>query len=227
MGLLKDVIDLFGGFRFCHMDLFQVDGMRLLLGACAKTLESVVLDPTDPRGERLSPTNTQIPANDSTAKNFLSDFDLSRNESLRTLKLPASSLDRGVTNGLDIITFFKRVLPTITSSAFFEVVVIYGDRDFRGVRTWSSDRSPFYEELSQAARAEEFALHRRKFDILREVNVMRAFQLVLCASVWGCVGKYPVQMLKEAVAGEKAKGGFCGCFSPLVVYDPRGTRDGF
>jgi len=50
---LKDMIDLFGEFRFRHMDLFQVDGMRLLLGACGKTLESVAFDPTDPRGEQL------------------------------------------------------------------------------------------------------------------------------------------------------------------------------
>ena len=51
VGLLKDTMQLFGGLRFRHMDLFQVDGTRLLLGACAQTLESVVLDPTDPRSE--------------------------------------------------------------------------------------------------------------------------------------------------------------------------------
>ena len=35
--LLKDMIDLFGGLRFRWMDLFDVDGMPLLLNACAKT----------------------------------------------------------------------------------------------------------------------------------------------------------------------------------------------
>jgi hypothetical protein len=54
VGLLKDMIDLFGGIRFRHMNLFNVDGMRLLLDACAKTLETVMLYPTDPRGEQLS-----------------------------------------------------------------------------------------------------------------------------------------------------------------------------
>jgi len=52
-GILKDMIDLFGGFRLRHVDLFAVRGVRLLLDGCAKTLESVVLHPSDPLGERL------------------------------------------------------------------------------------------------------------------------------------------------------------------------------
>jgi len=51
VGLLKDMIDLFGGIQFRYMYLFNVEGMPLLLDACAKTLEMVVLDPADPRGE--------------------------------------------------------------------------------------------------------------------------------------------------------------------------------
>ena len=49
--LLKDMIDLFGGFRFRRMLLYNVDGMPLLLDACAKTLETLMLYPSDPRGE--------------------------------------------------------------------------------------------------------------------------------------------------------------------------------
>ena len=52
VGLLKDMIDLFGGIRFYGMNLFDVDGMQLLLGACAKTLKAIVLYPADPRGEQ-------------------------------------------------------------------------------------------------------------------------------------------------------------------------------
>ena len=52
--LLKDMIDLFGGIRFRHMDLCNVDGMRLLLDACANALETLRLYPTDPRGEGFS-----------------------------------------------------------------------------------------------------------------------------------------------------------------------------
>jgi len=49
--LLKDMIDLFGGIRFRYMYLYNVDGMRLLLDACAKTLETFELNPADPRSE--------------------------------------------------------------------------------------------------------------------------------------------------------------------------------
>ena len=48
--LLEDMIDLFGGIRFRYMDLFNVKGTRLLLGACAETLETLRLCPTDPHG---------------------------------------------------------------------------------------------------------------------------------------------------------------------------------
>ena len=51
VGLLKGMIDLFRGIRFYRMRLFDVDGMRLLFDAGAETLEDLVLDPTDPRGE--------------------------------------------------------------------------------------------------------------------------------------------------------------------------------
>jgi len=49
-GLLGDMVDLFGGIRFRHMDLFNVKETRLLLGACAETLETLRLCPTDPHG---------------------------------------------------------------------------------------------------------------------------------------------------------------------------------
>ena len=53
--LLEDMIKLFGGLGFHYMDLFDVDGMRLLLGTCAKTLETLRLYPgPDPRGKQLS-----------------------------------------------------------------------------------------------------------------------------------------------------------------------------
>ena len=54
VGLLKVMITLFGGIRFRYMDLFNVYGMRLLLHACAKTLETFRLYPSDPRGEGVS-----------------------------------------------------------------------------------------------------------------------------------------------------------------------------
>jgi len=49
-GLLKDMIDLFGGIRFRYMRLLNVDGMRLLLDGCAETLEVLRLYLKDPHG---------------------------------------------------------------------------------------------------------------------------------------------------------------------------------
>jgi hypothetical protein len=39
----KTMIDVFGGIRSRHMDLYWVDEMSLLLGACAGRLETLRL----------------------------------------------------------------------------------------------------------------------------------------------------------------------------------------
>ena len=59
-----------------------------------------------------------------------------------------------------------------------------------------------------------------RFDELREAHKVRAFRLVLCVYVWGCVGgSYLVRMLEEAVAEEKAERGFDDFSSdPSVTY---------
>jgi len=49
--LMEDMIALFGGLRFRYMDLFRVDCVWLLLDACAETLETLRLYPTDAYGE--------------------------------------------------------------------------------------------------------------------------------------------------------------------------------
>ena len=49
--LLKDLITLFGGLRFRHMDLYGVSFVRVLLDACTRTLETLRLYPTDPCSE--------------------------------------------------------------------------------------------------------------------------------------------------------------------------------
>jgi len=45
---VEDMIALFGGLHFRYMDLFGVKCARLLLAACAETLEVLRLYPTDP-----------------------------------------------------------------------------------------------------------------------------------------------------------------------------------
>ena len=46
-GLLKDMIVAFGGMRFTSMDLLVVQGMQLLVEACAGTLETLRICPDD------------------------------------------------------------------------------------------------------------------------------------------------------------------------------------
>jgi len=71
------------------MSLSNVDGMPLLLGACANTLETLLLYPNDPRGERVSLNWMQSLADIFTVRSSLQSFDLSRNKSLRVLQVPA------------------------------------------------------------------------------------------------------------------------------------------
>ena len=49
--LVKDMMALFGGLRFRSMDLFRVKSTWLLLEACAETLETLRLNPTDTYGK--------------------------------------------------------------------------------------------------------------------------------------------------------------------------------
>ena len=49
--------------------------------------------------------------------------------------------------------------------------------------------------------------------------------MVLCADVWARVEGYSVQVLKKAVAAEKARKRFDDIFpEPLVVHSPRAFR---
>ena len=52
--LVRDMITLFGGLRFRHMDLSGVSCSQLLLNECAETLETLRLYPTDLYGEKTS-----------------------------------------------------------------------------------------------------------------------------------------------------------------------------
>ena len=221
-GFLKDMIDLFGGIRFRCMVLYEVRGMRPLLAACAKTLESVVLNPTDPLGERLSLKGMQAPANNFAVKSSLRDFDLSRNKALRTLQAPWSSIKHASSDGSkNALGFLKHVLEsTIKSPVFSTIVVFCGDDHFRRIEPWRSDR-PLIRELSRAERAEEVSRQRKIFKIFREAHKVRDFRLELCASISGSAGEEPVRILEEVIAEEKAKIGFNDFLQdPFVKYNP-------
>jgi len=58
--IFRDMITLFGGLRFRYMDLFSVEGSRLLLDACADTLQTVRIYPAVPCSEESAPTSSNI-----------------------------------------------------------------------------------------------------------------------------------------------------------------------
>ena len=212
----EEMIDLFGGIRFRYMDLCLVSGKRLLLDACAETLEILRLYPTDSCGEKASPDGTRVLADNFSASRSLGDIDLSQNKSLRALEVTASSVLGGKSS------FLTYALSTITSPAFSEVVIFYQDYDFRGVGSiWSLFRYPL-RRMSKDEAEMEALRHHMQFELFREMHRVRGFRLVLCADVWYRVVKYTVGVLKWVVAAEKVKGGFDDHFSePLVVYTPR------
>ena len=224
--LLKDMIGLFGGIRFYWIDLFNVKGMRPLLDACAETLECLRFSPIDPRGKEFYLNGVQVLADSFTVKFSLQDFDLSRNKSLRALEIMAYDLDKALQSGWSGATsnILEHALTVVASPAPFRITVIYREDDFRGVERWHSDW-PYLREMSQADIIAEASRHHRRFEVLRKAHKVRDFQLVLCADVWDPVGEYAVRMLKEAVAEERAKGGFNVFLSePLVIYRPWRSR---
>ena len=226
--VLEEMITLFGGIRFRYMHLFDVVGMQLLLGACAETLETLRLYPTDPRGKEHSLNGFQMLTDGFTGASSIRDFDLSRNRILRTLEVasPGAVSSALYRNGsLDTATGpFAYALSTITSPVFTEIIAIFRDYDFQGVGPpWT--HSVLVCRLSPAEIAKEALWFDWRFRVFQAMRRIRDFQLVLCVNTWGPVGEYTVGVLKRAVAAEKVKRRFDDTYiEPLVVYSPRGDR---
>ena len=217
------MIRSFGGLKFTEMSVFDVAETRLLLSACAKTLHILQLHQTDPRGERpdLKCASRFSAPTGFTAASSLPDFDLSQNRSLQALKFTVGSLDRALDTASPGTGSepFKHALSTIRSPAFSRVMLVYQEHNFRGVQTGRNSQWPHLNQLLPSAKVEEASLHNRRFKLLREMHGIRDFQLVMCANVWGPVGDYVMQALREAVAAERWSG---GTFSePLVTYSSR------
>ena len=154
-----------------------------------------------------------FPTNDFIAGSSPLNLDLSKNKSLRTFEVMASSIapregsvlprhavaqaNRAISN------FLRTALSTITSPAFSEVVVIYREVDFGGLTLLPHSAPRIYRTMTPVQSAEEASWHRRLFKVFREMYAVRQdFQLVLCAEVWEPVGGYTMGVLKQAVAAE-------------------------
>ena len=231
--LLKEMIGQFGGIRFRWMNLYDVDGMQLLLGASAKTLETLWLHPSDPRGKEFLLNNMQVLTDKFVVRYSPRDFDLSRNKSLRTIQIATWSLDDALQAcPRDIATsLLTYALSTITSSVFSYITVFY--RDYATTSTYSSWPGQSIPELPyengiETWIAEEASRHDRRFGLFRTLHKVRDFRLVLCADVWNGAGEFSEQMLKKAVAAEKAERGFDGIFpEPLVTHNLREAHYGY
>jgi hypothetical protein len=106
----------------------------------------------------------------------------------------AWSIDAALRDGSPDLTpsLLKHTLLTTTSLAFLKVTILYRDYcDFRGILSiWgNSSREPL-GHMSETERAEEASRHHRQFEVFREAQKVRDFQLVLCADVWEHVGEY-------------------------------------
>ena len=176
-----------------------MDGAQLLLYACADTLEILQLYANDLHGEKLSSKGVQVSTNNFTDRRSQLDYDLSRNKSLRELRITAGSLIAALRNRAPTTTprSLRAVLLTIKSPAFFKVVVTYREHDFYHY-VYTRTKDP------RDALGEESAWYERQFDMFREMYQARNFQLVLSAYH---VGHDSVRELEYAVAAETAKGG--------------------
>jgi len=203
VGILEDMIDMFGGMRFRCMDLRNVDGVQLLLDACAETLETLRLHPSDP--------DAKIPPQ---------RFDLSRNKSLRTFEITMRSIWKN--SGSTIDSSVMRAFSTIASPVFSRVTAFYLDDDFRGAFYGFQGSLAFYRLSATNAKQRVASQHRKVFEVLRRMRKVRDFRLELCADVWGCLVEQTVQELEWAIATEQKEGGLDD-FSPrpLVTSNPR------
>ena len=168
---------------------------------------------------------------DHLAANLL-DFDLSRNESLRTLEITARSIsfdgDAGSEHGLlKASSFLKTILFSLASSVALDVVVIYQDiyPDIKSLHV-HREQDPFcggrrwISELEMDSHC--FQHHVKLF---REMYSMRSFRLILCVDAMECMVEQSVQTLEGIVKVEKEKGEFDFLLcEPLIVCERRVLR---
>ena len=228
--LVKGMIAFFGGIHFCSMDLYRVNCVRLLLDACAETLEALKLYPTDPYGEEFRKGREENKLN----YQFVVDnqvlcqhFDLSRNRSLRTLETTAESINAADDTASD---FLRTLLSTVTSPAPLDVIIVYREWDFGGLRgpCWPvGRRSPCFYHDSQggeAAQADDLR-YKRHFRLFRERHKARDFRLVLCVDVSNCMVEHAIQTLENTLIAREVNGGlYYFLYKPLVISERRTLR---
>jgi len=154
---------------------------------------------------------------------LLRDFNLSQNNSFRTLETTGGSIYAADAASDFLIT----VLSSVTSPARVDFVIIYRDRDVIANRL---HRLPcelgrtcfchFWLLISNYAK--EFQLS--QIEVLQDVQNIRKFRLVLCADVSDDLVDYTIDSLEHIVNVQTAKGGLDRLCRPLVISERRMLR---
>ena len=140
--------------------------------------------------------------------------------------MPVFAIDDALRNGSPDTAsgLFKFVLSTIQSPAFSQVAVLYQFYDFPSLVLKHPFAETYVRQLSQDEEAEEAEKHRKRFEVLREICRVRNFRFVLYAAIRDVVAEPVRRMMKEAVAAEKARGGFNVLFPETPVTFTSITR---
>ena len=131
------------------------------------------------------------------------------------------AIDDALRNGsLDAASrVFKYVLSTIQSPAFSQVAVLYRFWDFPALVPKYPFSETYVRQLTCNEEAEEAEGHRKRFKVLRQIYKVRNFGFVLHAATRDVFGEPVTRMVKEAVAAERARGGFDVLFpEPPVTF---------
>ena len=155
--IFRDMITLFGGLRFRYMDLFSVEGSRLLLDACADTLQTVRVYPAVPCSKEPPPTFRIFVLTEyaETREGLLQEYDLSHLRSLRSFEVTASSMSQARKDAPDLL---RDIISTIQSPMFSEVILVFQRADLY---------RPYYI----------------LFEMFRQMHSKRKFRLVFCLEV--------------------------------------------
>ena len=144
-----------------------------------------------------------FPANDFTVVSSLSDFDLSRNTSLRCLEVLTGPIHVALENGLqnNASILLRYALSTMRNTGVLRVTVVYTLCNFCGtqIQNHSSRLDPL--GVSPLGKEEEASRHRRVFQLLRDAHRIRDFRLQLYADVWDPIGEYAVRTFNERGCG--------------------------
>ena len=148
---------------------------------------------------------------------MLREFNLSRNKSLRTLETTAESIKQA---GDTASFLLKTVLFSITSPTPLDLVIIYRNTDLDGIQY----NSRGFERVSiDNSWSEETDYEvRQQLRMLRKIQAVRGFRLVLCADVSDCMVEYAVEKLKRIVKVEKVTRGLGHLpYKPLIIAERR------